>query len=265
MARGIDEPWIAASSLPPELGRDWARDWPSWFVPGHAELPRAPGRADLSLLETALGRVVAKRVRARGWKRSLESLRARVPRGERAFRRAGELLAHGFATPAPLAVLGRPGEAVLVTRYVDGRGPWELLREVGSKAVLLEVLARGLARLHGAGLRHRDLKASNLLFVGTPASPELVWTDLDGLAFVGTVEPRLRARDLARLATSFESAEARAAGVRAGDWPELVERYLACALGRAPSEEELSDLCGWTKRWSERWIRRHLAEGKSVR
>ncbi|NOT29461.1 MAG: hypothetical protein HOP15_03325 [Planctomycetes bacterium] len=170
-----------------------------------------------------------------------------------------------LATPAPLAVFGRPDETVLVTRYVEGLGPWELMTELGSPEALLTTLAENLARLHAAGFRHRDLKASNLLLVRAPARTELYWTDLDGLRHVGTVEPRLRARDLARLGTSFESAEARAAGVRAGHWPELVQRYMERALGRPASTDEIGQVLAWTKRWSQRSIRRHLARGAQVR
>jgi tRNA A-37 threonylcarbamoyl transferase component Bud32 len=266
MARGDDEPWIAAESLPPELGRAWAHEWPRWFGPERVGLPRAQDKHALALVETPLGPMVAKREHARGWKRSLARIGARPSRPERAFLAAGELRERGLATPEPMAVLGRPGTAVLVTRYVVGRGPWELLREHGASA-LLATLARGLARLHGAGFRHRDLKASNLLFAsggGPNDAPALLWTDLDGLRRLGTVEPRLRARDLARLCTSFESAAARAAGVRADHWPALVRLYLEHALSRPPEAAELASLSAWTRAWSARWIRRHLARGQPV-
>jgi tRNA A-37 threonylcarbamoyl transferase component Bud32 len=263
MARGVDEPWIAAEALPAALGRAWAREWPRWFGPEGEALPRAPEKPWLARVETPLGPVVAKRELSRTWKRSLAALGARRPRAERAFRLAGELRARGFATPEPLAVLGLPGESVLVTRLVAGAGAWELAREAHER--LLACLADGIARLHRAGFRHRDLKASNLLFTGAGSALELVWTDLDGLAWRGTVEPHLRARDLARLCTSFASAEARAAGVRADAWPELVRLYLERALGRAPDGDELAQLLARTRAWSDRNIRRHLAADRPVR
>jgi tRNA A-37 threonylcarbamoyl transferase component Bud32 len=263
-ARGLAAPWLAAPELTPELGQRWAQEWRSWFGPGRVPLPRAPGKAELALLETPLGRAVAKRERVGGWKRPLAVLGARAPRPERAFGHARALLARGLATPAPLAVLGRPGEMVLVTRYVEGCGPWEILSESGTPEALLAALAASLARLHAAGFRHRDLKASNLLLRRGAQGLEVVWTDLDGLRPVGTVEVRLRARDLARLGTSFESRAAREAGVRAGHWPELVRRYMQHALGRTPSAEEVGRVLEWTRRWSRRSIRRHLAEGKPV-
>lgn len=264
MARGVDEPWIAAETLPAELARAWAQDWPSWFGPGRVALARAPEKHWLARVETPLGPVVAKRARVRGWKRSLLVLGARPSRCERAFRLAQTLLARGFATPEPLAVLGSQGETVLVTRHVEGHGPWELVSALGVHERLLTCLAEGLARLHGAGFRHRDLKASNLLFVHAQEAPELVWIDLDGLAWRGTVEPHLRARDLARLCTSFASAEARAAGVRADHWPALVSLYLQRSLGRMPREHELDRLLARTRTWSDRNIRRHLATHRPV-
>lgn len=272
-ARAPAEPLLAAEELPPELARAWAREWRSWFGPGRVPLPRAREKGELALLETPLGRMVAKRERVHGWKRGLTVLGARAPRSPRAFGLGQALLARDLATPAPLAVLGRPEEMVLVTRYVEGLGPWELLSALGPEA-LLTTLAENLARLHAAGFRHRDLKASNLLLVPampampamrTPAPTELYWTDLDGLRHVGTVEPRLRARDLARLGTSFESREARTAGVRAGHWPELVRRYMEHALARPPSADEIGQVLAWTQRWSQRSIRRHLARGAEVR
>ncbi len=262
-ARGTSEPWLAAEALPAELGRQWARDWPSWFGPARVPLPHAPLKTELAWLQTPLGTVVAKRARVRGWKRSLATL-GRVNRPERAFQLARELRARGFASPEPLAVLGRTREAVLVTRYVDGLGPWEFLRAGHGLEALLATLAGALARLHAAGFRHRDLKASNLLLETSGAAPTLVWTDLDGLRHVGTVEPRLRAHDLGRLGASFESAEARAAGVRAGHWPELVRRYLELALGRAPAPEELERLSARVRRRREQAVRRHLARGAPV-
>lgn len=262
--RGTSEPWLAAAALPLELGRQWARDWPAWFGPARVPLPRAPHKSELAWLETPLGAVVAKRARLGAWKRPLASLGARVNRPERAFRLGCALRLQDFATPEPLAVLGRGGEAVLVTRYVDGLGPWEFLRAGHGLEVLLATLAEALARLHAAGFRHRDMKASNLLLQTSQGEPRLVWTDLDGLRPVGTVEPRLRAQDLGRLAASFESAEARAAGVRAGHWPELVGRYLALALGRAPGVEELEVLSARIRRRREQAVRRHLARGAPV-
>ena len=243
----------------------WAEAWPNWFGSGRVPLPGAPARSELALVATPLGLVVAKRARRSPWKRTLSALGARPARAVLAFHAAEVLRARGLLTPEPLAVLGGRAQPVLVTRHVEGRAPWEFVRAGGALETLLECLARELARLHAAGFRHRDLKASNLLLAGALEAPELFWTDLDGLDACGTVEPRVRARDLSRLCASFASAEARAAGVRAGHWPQLVTRYLEHALGRAPKRVELEPLLTRTRAWSEKHIRRHLARGLAVR
>jgi len=257
-----------APEVPPELARSWADECDEWFGPGRVPLARAPGKSGLARIETPLGSLVAKLERPAGWKRGLSALGARRWRSLRAYQRAQALLAHGLETPEPVCVLAcsraaRP-RAILLTRLVEGLGPWELLRHQGDVPTLARTLAHALVRLHGAGFRHRDLKASNLLLRPGSAGHELVWTDLDGLGMPGPVSLALRARDLSRLGLSFESADARAAGVRAEHWPELVRTYLSAQLGRPPTTDELDLLLGRTRRWTERAIRRHLARGRPI-
>jgi len=268
MARGTERAVLVAPEVPPELVAAWSEGWEDWFGPARVPLPRAPEKRHLALVSCPLGTLAAKREAPRGWRRSLAALGARELRSAQAFRRAHALLGCGLATPEPLAVLARRElgdcEAVLLTRYVEGRGPWEHLRAGGGLDALIAALARELARLHAAGFRHRDLKVSNLLVTGSATEPRIVWTDLDGLRRIGSVPPLLRARDLARLSMSFESAEARAAGVRAEHWPALVAAYLEAAGGRAPTADELGRYLARTRRWRERSIRRHLAHGRPV-
>src|SRR5262245_23565970 len=112
-------------AVAPELAREWAERWPDWFGAGRAPLPQAPERADLALVASPLGALVAKRFRRR-W-RGL-ALRGRGARQAlRAFHAGEALRRAGLATPEPLAVLVARGEAVLVTRHVDGRAPWAYL------------------------------------------------------------------------------------------------------------------------------------------
>lgn len=262
---------LAAPGVPAELLADWCRDCAGWFRP-RVPLPRAPGKPNLALVESPLGRLAAKVETPRGWKRALAAARARPLRSLRAFHSGHALLRCGLATPEPLAVLVRRDptrpQALLVTRYVEGQGPWDWLAGGRAPAPLVEALARGLARLHAAGFRHRDLKASNLLLRAAAVDPggagEVVWTDLDGLRFLGTLPLFLRARDLARLAMSFESAVAREAGVRADHWPALLHAYLAAFHGAQPEPAAVEDLLARTRRWSARAIRRNLARGRPI-
>ncbi len=162
----------------------------------------------------ALG-VVCKSARGRGL---LQRLRRRLvgSRERRAARRALRLLELGIPTARPLALLERGGEpAWLVSEFVpdlldfeqlalrlhgaSARDRWRLKRRL--TAALLELLVR----LDGAGLRHRDFKAGNLLVRGGDLEDEQtvpqVWLlDLDGLhAGRG---PLLR--ELTRLAASLD-------------------------------------------------------------
>jgi tRNA A-37 threonylcarbamoyl transferase component Bud32 len=257
-----------APALPHELASDWAASWPGWFGPARTPLPRAPEKAHLALVETPLGRVVAKREEPAGWRQSLVVLHARPLRSVLAFERAAELARHALGTPEALCVIERRTpmhcEAVLVTRYVDGLGPWEHLRRGGDPAALSRALGRALASLHRAGFRHRDLKESNLLLRDGADGLEVVWTDLDGLRALGEVGFSVRTRDLARLSVSFESSAARQAGVRRDHWPALVGVYLAETLGREPTADEIGRTLARTRRWAERSIRRHLAHGRPV-
>jgi tRNA A-37 threonylcarbamoyl transferase component Bud32 len=262
-AHGLESA-LAAPALPPELLASLAQQCAHWFGPGRVPVPGAEAKDDLALVDSPLGRLVVKRVRARGLRGALARVARSTGRAERAFRHARALAARELATPEALFVLPSACARVLGTRYVEAPHPWEFLRNGGTPDELVATLARDVARLHAAGFRHRDLKASNLLVRRAPAGLEIVWTDLDGLTR-SAASPRVRARDLARLSMSFESAPARAAGLRADAWPGLARAYLAHAHGEAPSARRLERLLAATRRWRERSIRAHLARGASVR
>jgi len=256
---------LAAAHLPDELVAAWCAAAASWFGPGRMPLPHAPEKAELALVDSPLGRLVAKRVHTRGLRGRLGTLGLARGRAARAFRLAAALSARGLATPEALAVVPLADAQVLVTRHVEGPHPWDFLARGGAPRTLALTLARELARLHAAGFRHRDLKASNLIVQGPTVAPSIVWTDLDGLALRARVGNRTRARDLARLSMSFESAAARTAGVRADLWPEVARAYLTATLKREPTAPELERLLTTTRRWRESAIRRHLERGDSVR
>lgn len=256
---------LAAAGLAPRFVAELERASATWFGSARVPVPGAEQKSELALVASPLGPLVAKRFRTRGLRaRVLLSLRARG-RAERAFAHALELARAGLATPEALLVLPQDGARILVTRFVEAPHPWDFLRGGGTPAELVTSLARDLARLHAAGFRHRDLKASNLLVRRTDRALEIVWTDLDGLARPAAVGPRVHARDLARLSMSFESAAARAAGLRADAWPTLVRAYLACRDGREPAAGAVERLLVATRRWRERAIRAHLARGDAVR
>lgn len=66
------------------------------------------------------------------------------------------------------------------------------------------LLGRSIGRLHGHGLRNRDLKFDNL--VRDPNSGEIAMVDLDGVSQVAAEETRGCGRDLGRLLAAFRQA-----------------------------------------------------------
>lgn len=136
----------------------------------------------------------------------------RVLRGPRAAREA-ELLerlrAAGLPVPEPLG--HHPGPpSVLVTRRLVGLAPLPPAAQA-PRALLLEV-ARLLARLHAAGLVHRDLTAANL---GLHAG-QLVLVDVGGARLARTPLPaRAALSHLAQAAHGFLHGASRAQAARA--------------------------------------------------
>ncbi len=143
-------------------------------------------------------------------------LRGRTPRSIRTFRLAVALDHRGVAVPrALLAVSGPDRAGVLVSEHVDAPdlhrfanatdGPGLDGLSPGERRALARALGRFLRRLHDADVRHRDLKAPNLLVrAGSGATPAFWVTDLDGARVVRRgVGWRRRARDLARLDASL--------------------------------------------------------------
>ena len=98
----------------------------------------------------------------------------------------------------------------LAERIEGRRGPEEIpgavsledrIKSGSISPEICQSTAKLIGRLHGEGLSHRDLKASNIIF-DAEGRPYLI--DLDGLAYCGEV-PKARARaDLERMVRSVE-------------------------------------------------------------
>ncbi|MFQ3592419.1 MAG: lipopolysaccharide kinase InaA family protein [Gemmataceae bacterium] len=174
------------------------------------------------LLEGQPTAVVLKRVDATRWTDSLATW-FRPDAVTRSWRMGHAMSLRGLPSPRCLAVwhVGATGyllqEKVPQPRYLK-----EFLAELPAKSVqrkrdLLRQVGRLVRRLHEWGIRHRDLKAPNLLV--SPARAHLGprgleaprWDGGDHLWLVDLVGARLqrqvslerRQRDLARLAASF--------------------------------------------------------------
>jgi len=260
----------ARVAFAPEVEPDLARAWLEAERAGGLALEALPGRApggSPGLLRAALGPVVVKRRSGTRWHAGHGRFGGAPGRAARAFELGLELATAGFPTPAPLALVERvaPGGgrvAVLFTRFVQGRGPWEAMhgRDADARNAIVGALATSVAGLHRAGVRHRDLKAPNLLVAG---DPPVAWVlDLEAAARARPQPSlRVRARDLARLGASLESADARAAGLGSDGWPRLVRAY---AAARQDGETEVERLVRLGERWIARKVQRNARRGRPL-
>lgn len=252
---------VFAEGLETDVARRWLDEAHGWFdapagLPGPSDVRGARGTARLALVESPLGLAVAKEI-APG---RLAFRRRR--RAARVFTDALHLAAVGVATAQPFAALlpRRGGDpAVFVAERIDAptlaawaAGP----RGAAAPGELGVALAGALLRMHRSGLRHRDLKAPNVL-VELDGRDVLgvVLIDLDGVRRrrLG-IAPRAwrdRARDLARLRLSLLVLE-----LDGAVWKPLCARYAAGA-GDSPA-----GLDAWTRRWAERHRARNERRGR---
>jgi tRNA A-37 threonylcarbamoyl transferase component Bud32 len=199
----------------------------------------------------AWGSWVVKRVNQKRWRNRVLD-RFRPGRAPRALRTAFRLEISSIPA-APVAAAGQRTEAGLVTRgylvseWIQGARHADAALAAGSAADrrrLLQGIAGLVARIHDAGLSHRDLKAGNVLVTADGA---LRLVDLDGLREVHPVGAHRAARDLARLVRDLRGriaieeealllgAYVRArAGVAISDLAERVETCLRAARRARP-------------------------------
>lgn len=166
-------------------------------------------------MPTAAGprRVILKRFRPRSALSSLKNL-VRPSAAMRSWLYGHNLLDRGLPTPRPLCVIERRTgttrpESYLLTEMVEDARPlheaaaaadWKTVRAATAR------VGRLLHLLHGRRVRHRDLKASNIL-ITNDLEPVLI--DLVGVTPCAGHLPRgVRVRDIARLAASFHQCPA---------------------------------------------------------
>jgi tRNA A-37 threonylcarbamoyl transferase component Bud32 len=129
----------------------------------------------------------------------------RPSHARRAWHKALQLEQAGIATAKPIAYADRRRWGMLIASYfVMERiaGAVDLNSYRGNKAGTARRLADLLARLHGEGFAHRDLKGSNVVF-DSDGRPYLI--DLDGLRYLRRVNDAWEIADLARLAQAATS------------------------------------------------------------
>lgn len=144
--------------------------------------------------------LVLKRYNFRRWYNPAKDL-FRPSKGRRSFQRAYHLELTGIRTARALAaaddrIAGLPVRSFFVMEEIAGAVP--LPHWTAEKSKALVAVAELMARLHGEGFTHRDLKDNNIVF-DREADPHLI--DLDGLRFLGASPTDAEAAsDLARLA-----------------------------------------------------------------
>jgi tRNA A-37 threonylcarbamoyl transferase component Bud32 len=147
---------------------------------------------------------VLKRHNLRKWTSLAKDL-FRRSRAYRAMQRAYHLELVGIKTARPIAAAERRIFRFLVRSYFVMEEIPEArdLREwPGGKGMVIDRIARLIARLHEEGFSHRDLKETNIVI---DAKEQALLLDLEGLVYIGTVSGRRAAADLGRLARGAAS------------------------------------------------------------
>lgn len=164
----------------------WCRDLPALVDAAGTEDILHRGRNLLVRCASPAGTVVAKRFGLAWWQRLVYAVRSTKAR--RSFDNARLLDAHGFATPRPLAVVerrlaGLPVEAWYVCEWIPGADLVRAyIRNRRTDVEPMRGLGAELARLHEAGLLHRDLTPGNVLIVRDGGGWRYPLVDLNRLA-----------------------------------------------------------------------------------
>ena len=111
--------------------------------------------------------------------------------------------------------------------------PADAFAGVFDAAAVADALVSLLSRLHRAGIRHGDLKASHVYLAPGAAGLAARLIDLEGVRFTRRVPERARIRELAQLNASLPDALPDAIRCRA------FERYRAALPFRSPAQRSL--------------------------
>lgn len=165
----------------------------------------------------------------------------RKPKGERAYRNGGRLLAAGFDSPEPVAYVemrrgGIISDSYFVSLQCDySHRLYELGdADAGSRRPLLRALARYTAALHEAGFMHLDYSPGNILYeTDADGNTHFALVDTNRMAF-GLVDLRRGCANFARLwgqPEMFAILADEYAAVRGGD-PAKCRRWVRAARDR---------------------------------
>jgi hypothetical protein len=214
-------------------------------------------RSSVTRVETDGLRVVLKEWRARG-PLHLAADRLRGSPAVRAFRAGVGLRARRIGAATPYAFLERRRFSLPVASWLllEDLSPAQAADAAAGQldaGALGDALAGLLARLHRAGVRHGDLKASHVLLAPGAAGLEPRLIDLEGVRFARRVPERARIRELAQLNASLPDAFPDALRCRA------FARYRATLPFRAPANAVLRRIVALSLARAHRWTGRGCA------
>ncbi|MEC9048760.1 MAG: lipopolysaccharide kinase InaA family protein [Planctomycetota bacterium] len=118
------------------------------------------------------------------------------------------LLFAGVPTPTPVALRLQPGDGLVFARRLHHPDLATELRDGAltdaEVAAAARAVGRAIGRMHGHGLRNRDLKFDNLVRV--PDQGEVAMVDLDGVTLHSAADTRGCGRDIGRLLAAWRDA-----------------------------------------------------------
>jgi tRNA A-37 threonylcarbamoyl transferase component Bud32 len=134
----------------------------------------------------------------------------RGSRAGRAWRGANNLSFHGIATPEIVALMQRYGKSYLVTSFINGATPLNLLlrerfsaalgqAEVADKRTMVRQLGKWLRRVHELGVYHDDWSTKNILVTQHGQEWTFHFVDMESVSSRKRLTYRRRVKNLGQL------------------------------------------------------------------
>jgi tRNA A-37 threonylcarbamoyl transferase component Bud32 len=235
----------------------------------HALASRSPAvlkrgiRSRVTGVEAGGMHVIVKEWRARGLLRPLANGLRGSP-AARAFCGGVGLRARRIGAAVPYAFLerrrlGLPVASWLLLEDLRPAVPSDAFAGVLDAARVADALASLSARLHRAGIRHGDLKASHVFLAEGAAGLETRLIDLEGVRFARRVPERARIRELAQLNASLPDSLDDALRCRA------FERYRAALPFHSPAQACLRRVVDASLARAHRWSGHACAIARAAR